>query len=144
MTRIKCTKDFYQDEFIYEGGDFHLVDPKIVLIAQWVRDTIGRPVTINNWATGGQYSESGLRKLNTKTGAKKSAHKPLPDHGGLCKAIDIKVKGMTSKEVYDWCLDHQMELYALGVREIEDNAMTPSWTHISTRGKHLSIKIIRP
>lgn len=137
MERTKCTKNFYQDEFIYEGGDFNLLDPKIIIVAQWLRDTLGKSVTINNWATGGQYKESGLRSLTTTTGAKKSAHKEG-------KAIDIKVKGMTAKQVYDWCLLHKDELYSLGIREIEDQRYTSSWVHLGTRGNHLAIKIIKP
>jgi len=137
MERIKCTKNFYQDEFIYEGGDFNLVDSKLVVVAQWLRDTLGKSVTINNWATGGQYKESGLRSLATTTGAKKSAHKEG-------KAIDIKVAGMTAKEVFDFCLSKQIELYAMGIREIEDNKYTPTWTHLGTRGNHLAIKVIKP
>jgi len=135
--RIKCTTHFYQDEFVYPGGDFKLMDSKIILVAQWIRENIGLPVTINNYATGGQYKESGLRDINSKTGAKKSAHKEG-------KAIDIKVKGMTAKKVWDWCMNKQMELYALGVREIEHHEDTPTWTHLSTRGNHLAIKVIRP
>jgi len=137
MERIKVSRSFFADEFVYPGGDFAEVDPKLVIIAQWIRDTIGMPVTINNYATGGQYKESGLRDINTKTGAKKSAHKEG-------KAIDIKVKGMTAKEVYGWCLAHSTELYALGVREIENNLHTPTWTHLGTRGGWSSIKIINP
>lgn len=137
MERIKCTKNFYQDEFVYPNGDFNLMDSKIIIIAQWLRDTLGKSITINNYATGGQYKESGLRSLTTTTGAKKSAHKEG-------KAIDIKVSGMTAKEVYDWCLDNQMQLYALGVREIENINATPTWVHIGTRGEHLAIKIINP
>ena len=135
--RIQATKSFFQDEFVYPNGDFSKVDPKIVIVAQWIRDQLGKPVTINNYATGGKYKESGLRDVNTTTGAKRSAHKEG-------KAIDIKVKGMTAKEVFDWCLDHQMELYAMGIREIEDNKFTPTWTHLATRGNHLAIKIIKP
>lgn len=135
--RKKASRSFYEDEFVYPGGDFKKVDPKLVVVAQWLRDAFDAPVTINNYATGGQYKESGLRDINTKTGAKKSAHKEG-------KAIDIKVKGMTAKEVYDWCLSKQTELYAMGIREIEDNAYTPTWTHLATRGNHLSIKIIKP
>ena len=144
MTRIKCTANFYQDEFVYPGGDFHLMDSKIVLVAQWIREQLGKSVTINNYATGGHYKESGLRDLDTTTGAKKSAHKPLESHGGIGRAIDIKVDGMTAKEVWDWCMDKQMELYAMGVREIEHHEDTPTWTHLSTRGNHLAIKVIRP
>jgi hypothetical protein len=135
--RIKCTANFYQDEFVYPGGDFNLMDSKIILVAQWIREQLGKSVTINNYATGGKYKESGLRDINTKTGAKKSAHKEG-------KAIDIKVSEMTAKEFWDWCMDRQMELYAMGVREIEHWEDTPTWTHLSTRGNHLAIKVIRP
>jgi len=137
MNRIKCTANFYQDEFVYPNGDFSKVDSKLVIVAQWLRDNLGKPITINNYATGGQYKESGLRDINTTTGAKKSAHKEG-------KAIDIKVSGMTAKEVYEWCLKHSDELYALGVREIEDSRYTPSWTHLGTRGNWECIKIIKP
>lgn len=136
--RIKCTANFHQDEFLHPGEtDITKMDTKIILATQWIREQIGLPVTVNNYATGGQYKESGLRSLTTKTGAKKSAHKEG-------KAVDIKVKGMTAREVWDWCMDRQMELYALGIREIEHWEDTPTWTHLSTRGNHLAIKVIRP
>lgn len=136
--RVKCTANFHQDEFLNPGEtDISKMDTKIILVAQWIREQLGKSVTINDYATGGHYKESGLRDINSTTGAKKSAHKEG-------KAIDIKVDGMSAKEVYDWCLSHQMELYAMGVREIEDHAMTATWTHLSTRGNHLAIKIIRP
>ena len=136
--RIKCTANFYQDEFLFPSEtDISKMDSKIILVAQWIREQIGKPVTINNYATGGHYKESGLRDIDSKTGAKKSAHKEG-------KAIDIKVSGMTAKEVWDWCMDRQMELYAMGVREIEHHENTPTWTHLSTRGNHLAIKVIRP
>lgn len=136
--RVQATRSFHADEFLHPGEtDMNKMDVKIVLVAQWIRDTIGKPVTINNYATGGRYKERGLRDINSTTGAKKSAHKEG-------KAIDIKVKGMTAKEVWDWCMDNQMELYAMGVREIEHWENTPSWTHLSTRGNHLAIKVIRP
>jgi len=136
--RIKCTANFFADEFLPPGeADISKMDTKIILVAQWIREQLALPVTINNYATGGSYKESGLRDINSNTGAKKSAHKDG-------KAIDIKVKGMSAKDVWNWCMDRQMELYAMGVREIEHWENTPSWTHLSTRGNHLAIKIIRP
>lgn len=136
--RVKCTTNFFADEFLPPGeADISKMDTKIILVAQWIREQLGKPVIINNYATGGQYKESGLRDINSTTGAKKSAHKEG-------KAIDIKVPGMTAKEVWDWCMDRQMELYAMGVREIEDQRFCPSWVHLSTRGNHLAIKVIRP
>lgn len=135
--RIKASKNFYQDEFVYPGGDFSKIDPNLIIVAQWLRTQLGKPVTINNYATGGHYKESGLRDINTTTGAKRSAHK-------IGKAIDIKVKGMSAREVFSFCLDKQIELYAMGIREIEDTKYTPTWTHLGTRGDHLAIKVIRP
>jgi hypothetical protein len=136
--RVKVSKSFFADEFLYPGEtDINKIDLRLIEIAQWLRDTLAKPVTINNYATGGQYKESGLRSLTTTTGAKRSAHKEG-------KAIDIKVKGMTAKEVYEFCLKHSDTLYAMGVREIEDQRFTPSWLHLSTRGNWERIKIIKP
>lgn len=135
--RVKVSKNFFEDEFVYPGGDFAKVDPKLVTIAQWLRDQLGKSITINNYATGGQYKESGLRDVNTTTGAKRSAHKEG-------KAIDIKVSGMSAKDVYEFCLKNSDKLYELGVREIEDQRFCPSWVHLSTRGDHERIKIIKP
>lgn len=141
---IKISDHFYLTEFVdpktYKDlGEYaiHKFDNNLIQIAEFIRNGIGKPVIINNWATGGQYKESGLRQPNTTTGAKRSAHKEG-------KAIDIKVLGMNSDDVWDWCMDHQKELYALGVREIEDKSFTKGWTHLATRGTWKSIVIIKP
>ena len=136
--RVKVSKSFFADEFLHpDETDINKIDLRLIEVAQWLRDTLAKPVTINNYATGGQYKESGLRSLTTTTGAKKSAHKEG-------KAIDIKVKGKTAKDVYEFCLKHSDVLYSMGIREIEDSRYTATWTHISTRGNWERIKIIKP
>lgn len=136
--RIKVSKNFYADEFLHpEETDINKIDLRLIDVAQWLRDTLAKSITINNYATGGQYKESGLRSQTTTTGAKKSAHKEG-------KAIDIKVSGMTAKDVYEFCLRNSDTLYEMGIREIEDQRFCPSWVHLSTRGDHEIIKIIRP
>lgn len=136
--RIKVSKNFYADEFLHpEETDINKIDLRLIEVAQWLRDTLGKSITINNYATGGQYKESGLRSQTTTTGAKKSAHKEG-------KAIDIKVSGMTAKDVYEFCLKNSDTLYEMGIREIEDGRYTPTWTHLSTRGNWERIKIIKP
>ena len=135
--RIKVSKNFYADEFLHpEETDINKIDLRLIEVAQWLRDALGKSITINNYATGGQYKESGLRSQTTTTGAKKSAHKEG-------KAIDIKVSGMTAKDVYEFCLKNSDTLYEMGIREIEDARYTPSWTHLSTRGNWERIKIIK-
>lgn len=136
--RIKVSKNFYADEFLHpEETDINKIDLRLIEVAQWLRDVLGKSITINNYATGGQYKESGLRSQATTTGAKKSAHKEG-------KAIDIKVSGMTAKDVYEFCLRNSDTLYEMGIREIEDAQHTPTWTHLSTRGNWERIKIIKP
>lgn len=136
--RVKVSKNFYADEFLHpEETDINKIDLRLIEVAQWLRDALGKSITINNYATGGQYKESGLRSQTTTTGAKKSAHKEG-------KAIDIKVSGMTAKDVYEFCLKNSDALYEMGIREIEDGRHTPTWTHLSTRGNWERIKIIKP
>lgn len=136
MARKKVSKNFYADEFLHpEETDISKIDKRLIDIAQYIRDTTGLPVTINNYATGGQYKESGLRSATTTTGAKKSAHKEG-------KAIDVKISGLSGKMMYLWAKEHQEELYALGVRQIEHYSLTPTWLHLSTRGHEGMIQII--
>lgn len=135
--REKVSQHFFADEFLHPNTtDISLIDARLIDVAEFIRTTTGRPVTINNYATGGQYKESGLREQNTTTGAKKSAHK-------LGLAIDVKVKGMTGREMYDWAIKHAYPLYQLGVRRIEDVSLTPTWLHLDLKehglGKFIAI-----
>lgn len=135
-------REFVDPETFKELGEKSIdkIDKRLVGIAELLRAKTGKPVTINNWHTGGQYHESGLRNPNTSTGAKKSAHKEG-------KATDNKVSGMTVKEVYDIVMVHEAEFYDAGVRQIEDIAFTPTWFHMATRGADRAdkkIQIIKP
>lgn len=103
-----------------------LIDRKLIGIAEFIRNKIGQPVTINNWHNGGQFKESGLRNKNTSTGAKLSQHK-------LGKAIDTKVNGYDGQKWYDFVKENAKELYDLGVRRIEDKSLATTWLHIDTK-----------
>lgn len=134
--RTLVSPNFYADEFLHPGtNDISLIDQRLIQIAQYIRDVTKLPCTINNYATGGQYKESGLRSAATSTGAAKSAHKEG-------KAIDIKIKGMTGEQMFEWAKNSQNTLYALGVRQIEHHSLTPTWLHLATRGHDGMIQII--
>ena len=144
MEQIKVSDNFFLTEFIdpvtfAELGEYsiHKIDKQLIDIAQYARVNTGLPCTINNWASGGQYKESGLRRPDTTTGAKKSAHK-------LGKAIDLKIKGMSGQQMYDWARKNATKLYQLGVRRIETPSLTPSWLHMDTKehGKEGVILVI--
>ena len=130
---MKVSENFDLREFIpkdiYEAfGDRSIMflDKRIIDIVQALRDITGKPVTINNWHTDGKYSESGYRKPDTKTGAKYSQHK-------FGRAADVKVAGMTPKDVVDIILKNQKFFVDLGLTTIENVEHTPSWTHLDCR-----------
>lgn len=101
-----------------------LMDIRIVNVAQYIRDKIGKPIIINNWSSGGQYKESGLRNFLTSTGAKFSQHK-------FGRALDLKVVGMDAEDVRNWIRSNWNELKAIGLTTIEKD--TPTWIHIDCR-----------
>ena len=146
MKRVKLTDNFYLDEFvcpeIYSargGQSIHLLDMRIIMAVQYLREQIGKPIKINDWWSGGHYHESGLREFTTKTGARLSQHK-------FGRAVDIKVSGMTPREVYEvvmqneeYLIEHQL------ITTIESLASTPSWLHIDCRYTGLDkILIVNP
>lgn len=115
---------------------WELFDEKILVVLDRLRIALGRPITVNNWKSGGQYKFSGFRPKNCKIGAKKSGHK-------LGKSVDIKVKGMTPAEVLSFIQSRYNEFPE--ITEIEDIKFTPTWLHISCRHTGLNhLKIIKP
>lgn len=131
MTKI--SPHFVLEEFInpadfelHKEESINLIDKKLIDIIEFVRTDTGLPITINNWHTGGQYHESGLREKNTKTGAPKSAHK-------IGKAIDPKIKGWGGQEWYEYVKKNAKKLYNLGLRRIEDRSIATTWCHMETK-----------
>lgn len=59
------------------------LDNRILYSADLIRKFLGIPVTINNWLFGGNFTESGLRRMDTTTGALLSQHK-------FGRALDLK------------------------------------------------------
>lgn len=130
--RIKVSKNFYLDEFVsmelyYKYGEKcrWFIDPRIILIAQEIRDIFGKPCIINNWWHGGSYNESGHRLPWTSTGASLSQHK----RGA---AIDIKIVGMRDYDkIRDVIRRNFTRLSELGLSTIERG--TKSWLHCDIR-----------
>lgn len=135
MKRIKVSENFYLDEFInpttynkfgYKSQRY--IRPELIRIAQCLRSYTGKSCTINDWATGGAYKESGLRDFNTGTGALYSAHK-------FGAGIDIKIGDLDSFTMANIIIDNYEEIFKpLGVTRIEDPEYTKgknrSWLHI--------------
>jgi len=149
MKRIKLTDNFYLDEFIdpvtynkFGGRSVMFMRREIILATQWLRSTTGLSITVNNWASGGAYKESGLRNFNTSTGASYSAHK-------FGAAADLKIGDLTSFEMAEIIEKNWGELYEIGLRRIEDPEATKGknrgWLHIdSYETQSKSLIIVNP
>ena len=124
-------REFVTPEAYTALGDnaIWLIDHRLVDVVEALRDHFQAPIIINNWHTGGQYHESGLRNFDTATGAKYSQHK----YG---RAADLKIAGVdpetARQEIRTWFSSFNI----LGLTTIELN--TPSWVHVDCRNTGLT------
>lgn len=106
------------------------IDLDIVRCADLFRELVGSPVNVNDWWNNGLYSESGFRMPDTTTGGKLSQHK-------FGRALDLKVKGMTSKQMAEVIFSAEKDFMSLGLTTIEDPIFTTGihqdWLHIDSR-----------
>lgn len=130
---MQVSKSFELTEFIcpevyakFGSSSIWFLDHRIVDVVQYIRDQLNKKVVINDWHTGGEHKESGLRSFDTPTGGKMSQHK-------FGRAADIKVEGMYPFQVLQFIKDHWAQLHALGLTTIEDITKTPTWNHLDTR-----------
>ena len=128
-------------------GSLRLINNKLIIIAQELRNLLqvelkakykrAIPLTINNWHTGGQFKESGLRSLITSTGARFSQHK-------LGQAIDVR-SNIPHYEIFNVIMKHEAFFMDLGVRRMEYLQATRGngfgWVHIDLK-ETLSKKIV--
>lgn len=110
-------------------SSWQFLDDRMLANLEWIREKLGKPIIVNNWAKGGQYSQRGLRcncciLVIEKTDLRKvylSAH----IQG---QAVDFNVVGMDAECVRQWIIDHADELpYPCRLeRDV-------SWIHMDTR-----------
>ena len=112
------------------------LNPNLVPTLQALRDTIGTPITVNDWHRGGIYKNSGLRAPNCNEGALFSTHK------GGC-AADPKFTIEASKVYYHILNNQDKYPYISRMENIEH---TPTWCHIevSTNKRVGDIVIFNP
>jgi len=128
---VRLSKHFLLVEFVppviyYALGERsrYLIDERVVRICEFLRDHFDKPVTINDWYWAGSYEESGLRLIETTTGALYSQHK----YG---RAADIKIEDITPAEVRQVIQRYKDVFMGMGLTTIEKD--TPTWTHFDCR-----------
>ena len=108
-------------------------NPVLLRSLDRVRHHFDAPVTVNNWAQGGDFSQRGLR-VNTNVGARYSQHK-------FGNAVDYDVRGYPAEEVRQEILrkkdHHDFELITCVEADV-------NWVHHDCRNIHDRILLIHP
>lgn len=114
---------------IWGENAWQFLDERMLKNLEWIRERIGKPIIVNNWATGGQYSQRGLRCTRCILVIEKvDLRKVYLSAHIQGKAVDFNVVGMTAEEVRDWIIEHADEL-PYPVRLERD----VTWVHMDTR-----------
>jgi len=119
---------------IDEDRLWELFSEDLLIVIDRLRESLAKPITINNWKSKGQFSLRGFRPAGTAVGAKNSPHKK-----GL--AVDFDVKGMSAQEVRDYIKNHQKMFPE--ITRMEDKV---TWVHIDCvpRNGWKGIKLFNP
>ena len=147
---MKVSQNFVLKEFIDEktykkwgNASLWFIDPKIVAIAQLVRDRLKLPVTINNWSGGGQYHYSAF---DPPSGGYRKATS-LSQHR-LGRGVDLKILSLPNKgaDAIRKDIIDNYELYKeVGLTTIEDKKYAPTWCHCDVRWTNQeTLKIVKP
>lgn len=140
---MKVSENFWLQEFVppdvYQMAGKNalwFLDPKIIILAQFVRDRFGKPVTINDWMDGGDYKFSGFRDPLCTEGVLFSQHR-------FGRAIDAKVRDVDPEEVRADIKTKEFWWMEKGLTAYEENTLT--WNHLDCRNTGLAtLKIIYP
>lgn len=135
-------QEFVSPEVYNKYGEkaWQFIDDRLIEAMDYIREEIGKPITINNWLWGGNLKQRGLRANKDEMVSSKKDYY-ISQHC-LGKAVDFNVKDMTTKEVYDWILQHKHDYKLLCIKRMEDINSTPTWVHIdlaNTESKELYV-----
>jgi hypothetical protein len=137
--------NFCVDELVHKNiynrlGAYSIryINKELIMVLQTLRMIAGVPLTVNNYFTGGQRTNSGLRDFTNPLNATMSVH-----FTGM--AVDI-VSSKTPFELFDLIQEHKEMFIELGLTTIEDVNITKTWLHLSVENIPVidEIRIIRP
>lgn len=105
-------------------------DPRLLDVMLAIREGIGKPIIVNNWSNGGDFSQRGLRANISPIVKEKTVLEKLYMSAHIQgMAVDFNVQGMNTQEVHEWLKKNQI-LLPHAIR-CEEN--TDGWIHIDTR-----------
>jgi hypothetical protein len=105
--------------------------PRLLHTILIIRKEIGKPITINNWHTGGSFKQRGLRSNLGYIFLSKFKKGILYLSGHvLGVAVDFDVKGMTAQQVRVWLVQNQ-DILPYKIRlENKLKGKPISWVHL--------------
>lgn len=114
----------YNPNFIW-----NFFDPRLLKTLDYLRDKLNKPIFVNNWSIGGQFSQRGCRcNLCDLVKSKTNSSQIYVSSHILGKACDFDVKGMSAQEVRNWLISHSSELpFSIS---LEDKV---NWVHLDMR-----------
>ena len=128
ITELACphiTGKWGSPEFV-----FNFFDPRLLKTLDFIRETIGKKILVNNYKNGGKLKERGLRcNLCNEVLKKTNAGKMYMSSHQLGQAVDFNIEGMDSQQVRDW-LKANADILPYPITVEND---TPSWVHIDMR-----------
>ena len=101
-----------------------VMDERILWTIDALRDKFGVPITVNNWSSGGSFSQRGFRN-DTNVGAPLSQHR----YGRAC---DFDIQGVTAEQFRAMVKAGELAAELQFITRIEEtNAGKPiSWVHV--------------
>jgi len=133
MNKIKeyfCIEELVDKEVYNKYGDvaWKFIDEMLIECILVIREELGKPMTINNWKWGGQFSQRGLRH-NMSPMVQKKTRMYLSAHM-FGKAVDFDVEGMTAVEVREWIVANA-DKFPCKIRLERNMKGKPiSWVHL--------------
>jgi len=118
---------------IFADKAWRFFRPELLETLLWIRINIDSPITINNWHSGGDFQQRGLRH-NLSTITKKKTKESIIYLSGhvLGAAVDFDVKGKTADETRQWLLDNEDNLpYLIRLEHLNlRTKKTITWVHL--------------
>lgn len=146
MELEKVKKYFTIQEFVskdvydkYKEDAWQFICPMLLETLLIIRKELGKPMTINNWHKGGQFSQRGLRHNQSPLVKGKSAMY-LSAHL-MGKAVDFDVQGMSAVEVRNW-LSNNSSILPCKIRlENLMDGKPISWVHLDVYQNEKNSKV---
>jgi hypothetical protein len=90
---------------------WRFLDERLLENLDWIRENLDKPIVVNNWAQGGEYSQRGLRCTRCILVIEQvDLRKVYLSAHIFGKAVDFNVVGMTAEEVRQWIKAHAKDL----------------------------------